>query len=195
MPNYLNKMVFIIEGPDASGKSSLSKFIQDYANGKCHTIHSNFNKDLPKKNHRRQHKLIINFVKKQFNSKYYTGNNIVVLDRCYFSDIVYGTIGYGTKGTLEQKIKYFNKLIKKLTKDKTIKVFFIYCSPSKGTDFNPDIKEELLDKDENFTIVKAYNDTINKMLPDFKKDNLKYYLYDYNSDSDYSKFLNFINRN
>lgn len=153
------KYIIILCGPDASGKSTLNKHIQDISNGKCHTIHSNFNKGLPKENHKRQHKLIAKFVAKQFSKNYYTGNNFVILDRCYFSDIAYGQIGYGSKGDLSHKFKYLDKLFKILIKNKDVNVFFIYCKP-KTTNFNPNEKDELLNYKENDKIVTIYDCTV-----------------------------------
>lgn len=64
------KNIIIVEGSDASGKSSLCKFLQDKVEGKCHTIHSNYSKLLPKENHRKQHFLISKFVSRQFDKKH-----------------------------------------------------------------------------------------------------------------------------
>ena len=125
-----DRYIIIIEGPDASGKSSLSKHIQYMSNGKCHVIHSNFSKYLPKANHFRQHKLITDFVVKQFSNFYYTGNNIVIIDRNYVSDIVYGTIGYGSQGSIKKKFNRLDKIFKKLSSNTRTDVTFIYCRPS-----------------------------------------------------------------
>lgn len=188
-----NKKVIILEGADCSGKSSLCEHIQKLSEGKCHTLHSNYSKNLPKSNHRRQHKLITKFIKKQFSNKYYTENHTVILDRSYFSDITYGTIGYGSKGTLKSKFKYFDKLLNIITKTEKINVYFIYCRPNK-TKFNPNIKDELLDNQENSLMEYIYDTIIfsKTMHNVLNKNKIKFYVYNFNVDSNYEfidKFL------
>lgn len=181
-----NRHIIIIEGPDASGKSSLNKHIQDMCNGKCHTIHSNFNKYLPKDNHFRQHKIITDFVVKQFDSKNYTGNNIVILDRNYASDIVYGTIGYGSAGNLKQKYRKLKKMLNKLSGCRWVTVSFIYCCPSINN-FDVNAKAELLTEKQNDSIREAYDKIIHSR--DFqeilKECGVRYLEYDFTKDPDY----------
>lgn len=185
--DFTEKHIVIIEGADATGKTSLTNFIQNtIANGKCHVLHSNFNKSLPANNHRRQHRLIAKFVVDNFSPKYYTGNNVIILDRNYISDIVYGTIGYGSGGTLPWKINYLCKLMRKLKKSKA-QITFIYCRPSKKN-FDPDAKEELLTNDEDQLISLLYDQiVIRHILPAFKDIGIKCYFYDYTEDPDYLK--------
>lgn len=189
------KRIIIIEGPDASGKSTLCKHIQGLTNGKCHTIHSNFCKELPKENHRRQHKLIAKFVSKQFDNKHYTNNHTVILDRCYVSDMTYGKIGYGSKGTIEQKFRYLDKLFKILTKDKSIDIYFIYCKP-KHIVFDKDAKEELLTYEENDTMQHIYDSVIfsSDMFSLFNKYNILCYTFDFTNDSDFTMLDNLLER-
>lgn len=191
------KRIVIIEGVDASGKSKLCNHLKLLANGKCHILHSNYNKKLPKTNHRRQHKLICKFAYDNFKNSYYTGNNLIILDRCYISDIAYGLIGYGSKGTLIQKFNYLDSLFKLLTKNKNVEVDFIYCRPEKSK-FNKNEKDELLTEDENSKMQKIYDSTIFSY--DFhsiiKKYNIRYYEYDFNLDPNYvilDKEFNYFN--
>ena len=180
-----NKNVIILEGADACGKSQLSKHIQDLANGKCHIIHSNYNKNISAENHRRQHKLIMKFVNKQFNSKkYYTGNNVVILDRCYISDITYGQIGYGSKGDIMSKLRYFNKLLGMLSPN--IKITLVYCKPKKSA-FNNDAKDELLNNTENNKMQDIYDNTLYRadMLRILRDHNVDFVLYDFIEDPEY----------
>lgn len=123
------KNVIIVEGADACGKSQLCEHLKNKVNGKCHIIHSNYDKIQPKSNHLRQHFLIAKFVAKQFSRRYYTGNNLVVLDRNYISDIVYGQIGYGSFGSLSFKCAVLTHLLKMLNKHAN--VIIIYCNPKK----------------------------------------------------------------
>lgn len=185
-----DKYIIVLEGPDASGKSELSKHIQQLSNGKCHTIHSNFDKTLPKENHRRQHKLIAKFINKQFSKKYYTGNNFVILDRSYFSDIVYGQIAYGSRGTLKQKFKYFDKLLKIMKKhNDTVKLFFVYCKPSVDS-FDKQAKDELLTYKENNIVRDLYESTIDShyFMEILFHNPIKFIQYDFNKDSKYNIF-------
>lgn len=181
-----DRHIIIIEGPDASGKSSLSKHIQYMSNGKCHVIHSNFSKYLPKANHFRQHKLITDFVVKQFNNFYYTGNNIVILDRNYVSDIVYGTIGYGSQGSIKKKFSRLDKIFKKLSSNARTNVTFIYCRPSINN-FDNSAKDELLNYNQNDKIRSAYDNIV--LSKEFQQilieRNVKYVEYDFTKDPDY----------
>lgn len=184
------KRIIIIEGVDACGKSKLCDHLKLLSNGKCHILHSNYNKELPKINHRRQHKLICKFVYNNFKNHNYTGNNLVILDRCYISDITYGQIGYGSKGTLEQKFSYFDYLCSLLTdtnkRTKNVEVDFIYCRPERSK-FNKNEKDELLTEDENSKMQKIYDSVIFSY--DFhnimKKYGIQYYEYDFNIDPNY----------
>lgn len=182
-----NKTIFILEGPDASGKSDLSKHIQTILNGKCHIIHSNYSKYVDKNNHRRQHKLISKFVAKQFKTKNYTGNS-VILDRCYISDITYGCIGYGSKGSLKSKLRFLDKYFKILTKNKNIKIFLIYCNHS---NFNPENKDELINHNENTEIKSIYDNLFNHNFifqEILNKYSIILYKFDYTVDSNYKYF-------
>lgn len=191
-----SKNVFIIEGPDASGKSELCKHLQNLAEGKCHILHSNFSKSLPKENHHRQHKMIAKFVSKQFDNKHYTGNNFVILDRNYISDIVYGSIGYGSKGSITQKIKYLDKIFKILTNIKDINVCIFYCRPD-NTKFSETVnsRKELLSETENKLIINAYDKFFrsNELLNLFiKYKNLSYKKYNFYEDPNYEHLDFFI---
>lgn len=180
------KKIIILEGPDASGKDSLAEHIKMMVNGKCHIIHSNFDKELPKKNHRRQHKLIAKFVSKQFSKKYYTGNDTVILNRCYISDMTYGQLGYGSKGTIEDKYNYLHELFAILTKNKDVEVTVVYCKPSKSA-YNPIAREELLNSNENNKMIDIYDSIMNSI--EFAEllcyYNIKYYDYNFNEDPNY----------
>lgn len=183
------KVVFIIEGSDGTGKSSLCKFIQNYVNGKCHTIHSNFDKTLPKQNHFKQHLLITNFVKKQFDKKHYTGNSVVILDRNYISDIIYGDISYGSKGDRKYKLNNLRKMLKTL--NKTAKVVIIHCNPKNNKYFETsNEREELLNSTENNTIETKYKQFFSSfdfydILENTRSD---FYEFNFDVDSDYKKF-------
>lgn len=180
------KKIIILEGPDASGKDSLAEHIRMMVNGKCHIIHSNFDKELPKKNHRRQHKLIAKFVSKQFSKKYYTGNDTVILNRCYISDMTYGQLGYGSKGTIEDKYNYLGEFFDILTKNKDVEVTVVYCRPSKSA-YNPIARDELLNSNENNKMIGIYDSIMNSI--EFAEllcyYNIKYYDYNFNEDPNY----------
>lgn len=180
------KRIIIIDGVDSSGKSSLSNHIQQMANGKCHILHSNYNKELPSENHRRQHKIIAEFVAKQFDKKHYTGNNIVILDRNYISDMTYGTIGYGSRGTIEEKFEFLDYLFGILCKNPDVKVSFIYCRPLKSA-FDRDAKDELLTDDENDKMQKIYDEICLSfnMFDIFAKHNIQFIEYDFREDPQY----------
>ena len=188
------KHIVIIEGADHTGKSELANYLRYYSNGKCHILHSNYNKAYPGENNYKQHKLMSKFAVKQFNKKYYTGNSLVILDRNYISDITYGKLGYGSSGTEEYKFKRLNKILKTITKDKNIKVTIIYCNPSKD-DFNKNTREELLTNSEYSAIRQIYNEFFDSF--DFKNivnkyDNLFVYEYDYCTDAMYKQITKYI---
>lgn len=190
------KNIIILESSDQGGKSSLSKYLANYVNGKCHVLHSNFAPDLPKENHRRQHFLMSRFVVKQFDSKHYTGNRLVILDRNYISDIIYGKIKYGSRGSYEQKLRTLDKLFKILTKNKDVQVTIIYCRPEKEEFFSKDKKEELLSEKQNQFIQKFYDDFFNshEFLELIVNNNLHYYRYDYINDPDYTQLMSKIEK-
>ena len=180
------KRIIIVCGADATGKSNLCMHLQKMANGKCHVMHSNFNKELPSENHRRQHKLMAEFAINQFNKKYYTGNHMVILDRCYISDMTYGQIGYGSRGTIEEKFVYLDKLMKILTSNPDIKVSFIYCRPEKSA-FNKDAKDELLTNEENDKMQTIYDSVCLgfDMFDILARHNVQFYQYDFKADPQY----------
>lgn len=185
------KNIIIIEGPDHTGKSWLSQYLHDYVNGKCHTLHSNYNPKYSAKSHYNQHKLISKYVNKQFNKKYYTGNNLVILDRNYISDIVYGNaVGYGSKGSLNNKLNKLDKIFKLLSKNKDVKITVIYCCLD-ISEFNPDSKEELLNTTQNELVTEQYDEffTSEKVNNIFNKYNIKFLNYSYKIDPSYSKLL------
>ena len=190
-----DKKVIILEGSDAVGKSTLLKHIQNLANGKCHTFHSNYDKHFSKENHRKQHKLIAKYIKQQFDDKHYTGNHTVILDRCYISDMTYGQIGYGSRGTLEQKFSYLDDLFKIIKRDKDIQIIMIYCRPDKSK-FDTEAKDELLNQTENDKMQGIYDCTMHSldMLELFVKYDILYYRYDFNEDSDYKILDDFLEK-
>lgn len=182
-----NRRIIILEGADSCGKSTLSKYLQAASNGKCHVLHGNYNNFLPGENHRKQHKNIAKFVANQFDlKKCYSGNHLVILDRCYVSDITYGQIGYGSRGTWNDKFKYLDKLFKILSKDKNIIIQFIYCRPSESA-FDKNAKEELLSDDENTKMQCIYDKVVlsDDMKNIFKKYNVEFYIYDFKADPQY----------
>lgn len=180
-----SKNVVIIEGPDASGKSRLSKYLQDYVGGKCHVLHSNFDKKLPKESHFNQHKLMADFIHKQFSKKYYTGNRLVILDRNYISDIVYGSIGYGSQHTRAKKVKKLFKFLNKIKKNALVSI--IYCRPTK-TQFDDSSREELLNSKEDKEIQKLYDSFFNTvMVEQLISMGIKYYKYSYDKDPNYEQ--------
>lgn len=183
------KRIIILEGADSSGKSSLCKHIQDKVNGKCHVLHSNYNKEISQQNHYRQHIMLSKFAKQNFDADYYTGNNVIVFDRSYVSDITYGQIGYGSKGTLKQKIKILKKLFKIITADPTVIVHFVYCNPD-TTNFNPETKEELLTVEENQIMKNLYNTFCYHVVFQslISKLGILFYEYNYYTDPDYKFF-------
>lgn len=195
------KQVLILEGADSSGKSSLLKHIMEKTEGKCHCFHSNYNKSLPKENHKRQHNVITNCIIDLFKDKNYTGNNIIILDRCYISDITYGTIGYGSGGSFKEKIKFLKKLFKKILSLEDTTIIIIYCNPSTNSfNNNNNNKEELLVQSEFEDIVDIYNKFFHS--PEFKDiifsdDRFFYKEFDYTVDSDYCKLdqMLFPNKN
>lgn len=185
-----SKNIIIIEGGDSAGKTQLTKYLQEYVNGKCHILHSNFNPGLPKENHFRQHKLMTKFVCKQFDSRYYTGNCLVILDRNYISDIVYGMIGYGSKGDQKYKIRRLNRLFRYFSKLSDVTVSVIYCNPSKST-FNPEAKEELVDSAEDSIIKNLYKNFFDSLdvYDAFVRNNIKFYEYDFITDPYYENLM------
>lgn len=192
-----HKRIIILEGADSCGKSSLSTHIQQKVNGKCHVLHSNFNKELSKENHRRQHKLIAKFVAKQFSRHNYTGNNTVILDRCYISDMTYGQIGYGSRGTIRSKFKYLNKLFKILSSNTDVTVTFVYCRPDSSA-FDRSAKDELLTDTENSKMQKIYDDVCfsKEMFNILANNKISFYQYDFNEDPQYvliDKAFNYFN--
>lgn len=190
------KTVIIIEGADSTGKTQLCKYLQDLVEGKCHIIHSNYSKQLPENNHRRQHFLIAKFVSKQFDCRHYTGNRLVILDRNYISDIIYGQIGYGSKGTLKQKIKTLSKLFKILSKNANVIV--IHCNPVESKfDTCFEKRQELLSKKENETIRKLYSKFFlsREFLYTLRKNKISYYEYSFLEDLKYKQLHEFLERN
>lgn len=191
------KRIIILEGADSCGKSSLSTHIQQMANGKCHTLHSNFNKELPAENHRRQHNLISRFAVRQFSKHNYTGNHIVILDRNYISDMTYGQIGYGSRGTLEQKFAHLDKLFRILSSNPEVVVTLIYCRPEHSA-FDKDAKDELLTNNENNKMQTIYDNvclSLN-MFDILAKNNIGFYQYNFNEDPQYvllDKAFNYFN--
>lgn len=185
------KNIIIIEGPDHTGKSCLSQFLHDYVNGKCHTLHSNYNPKYSAKSHYNQHKLISKYVSDQFNKKYYTGNSLVILDRNYISDIVYGNaVGYGSKGSLKSKLKNLDKIFKLLSKNKDVNIIVIYCCLN-VSEFNPDSKEELLNITQNELVTEQYDEFFisEKVNNIFDKYKIRFLTYNYKIDPSYLKLL------
>lgn len=183
------KNIIIIEGADACGKSQLARYLQDFVDGKCHTIHSNFNPNLPKENHYRQHFLISKFVTKQFDAKHYTGNKLVILDRNYISDIVYGQIGYGSKGNFDTKLKNFGRMLKILSRNKDVNISIIYCRPEKSKfKESSEQREELLNIEQNTVIQNRYDLLFEdpKFFNLLNKYSVNLYRYDYTKDPNYS---------
>lgn len=209
--NANDKKIIIIEGADGTGKSSLSRHIQTLANGKCHVLHSNYNKNLPGENNYKQHILMTNFACKQFSPKYYTGNNIVVLDRNYISDMTYGIIGYGSDGDIHKKFNrlqhIFSIFHKAMLKDEDLQVYLIHCRLNTkkyfgvGSDGNN--KEELLDNDENNIIHRVYDELFYPLL--YKNDNtenvqnlcakfgIKFISFNFEEDKQYNKITEALN--
>lgn len=187
------KRVIILEGQDACGKTTLLKHLQDKTNGKCHTFHSNFDKSLPKENHRKQHKLIAEFIKEQFDDEHYTGNHTVILDRCYISDMTYGQLGYGSRGNIEQKYDYLRKLFKTMSNNGQVDIILIYCRPSQ-TEFDIDAKEELLTDNENDKMQDIYDSVMFSldMTELLVMYDINFYVYNFNNDSDYKHLDNYI---
>lgn len=194
-----DKHIIILEGPDCSGKTSLLNHLSELANHHCHTIHSNYDKSLPQENHFRQHKLITKFVCNNFKQKNYTGNNFVILDRNYISDIVYGSIGYGSRGAVKQKL---SKLVTMLSAMKTccsdINVSVVYCKPSKDV-FNDSEKEELLSVFQHNKIKRAYDkffDSTSSVRSLFDQLGVNFYTYDFCVDPYYVELnKNLFNNN
>lgn len=174
------KRLIIIEGPDMSGKTTLCKMIQDKTEGKCHTLHSNYDKNLTPEAHWHQHELYWAFAHDQFLPYHYSGNHTVIFDRCYFSDLVYGQIGYGSPGDMSLKWTRMATLASMGLDSKLFTTFFIYCKPSKRA-FGDGSKEELLTSDEDSKVAKLYDDVIN--CPEFlewvEAHNITYMRYDF----------------
>lgn len=192
------KHIIILESSDQGGKSSFSKYLQSNVEGKCHVLHSNYNPNCTKSAHKHQHFLISKFIGKQFNSNYYTNNNVVILDRCYISDIIYSKIGYGSKGTYKQKLKILEKLLKIIRKhNQDVKISLVYCRPENlGSVFDVSKKDELLNKKQNKYICKLYDDFFNsadlhKILIKF---NIYLYTYNYVVDPNYERITKKLNK-
>lgn len=205
MSKLQGKHIIILESSDQGGKSSLSKYLQDNVEGKCHVLHSNYNPDCSKVAHRHQHFLLNRFASKQFKSAYYTKNNVVIMDRNYISDIIYGQIGYGSKGSYEQKLKTLEKLFKILRKGNSdVKISLVYCRPKnsdfaddeKGFTFDKSKKEELLTENQNEYIRRLYDNffsstELHEILVKF---DIHYYIYNYFTDPDYKYITEELNR-
>ena len=192
MINLSKKNIIIICGADACGKSELANKLREKVSGKCHILHSNYHKLLSKQNNFRQHQLIINFAIKQFDTKHYTGNRLVILDRNYISDIVYGQIGYGSKGTIEQKIKNLKKMFNKLTCYTDVNVSLIYCRPqqTKFEKMQAEREELLRDEKQNLLIQEKYDEFFKDVIPDLCEEyNIALYRYDFTKDPEYKELL------
>lgn len=187
-----DKYIIIVEGADACGKSQLCEYLRNYVEGKCHSLHSNYNPKFDKKNHYRQHILMSKFVVKQFDKKHYTGNNLVILDRNYISDICYGQIGYGSKGSLDSKFKKLDKIFDILTKNKDVKVRVVYCKPSvsKFEEISQQ-RDELLTSTQSKSIQYIYDEffTDIRFFDTAYRHGIKMTNYDFTIDSDYSKLI------
>lgn len=205
MSNKLQgKHIIILESSDQGGKSSLSKYLQDNVEGKCHVLHSNYNPDCSRSAHRHQHFLLNKFASKQFKPAYYTKNNVVIMDRNYISDIIYGQIGYGSKGSYKQKLNTLDKLFKILRKgNNDVKISLVYCRPKNFCHFNSekdflfdrDKKEELLNDNQNNIVRELYDKffeslELHEMLVKY---NIHCYTYNYITDPDYVNILKLLN--
>ena len=192
----MNKKIVILEGADQCGKTQLSMYLQNiYFNGKCHVLHSNYSKYLPQTNHYNQHKLMTKFAIKLFKDKYYTGNNGIIFDRNYISDIIYGSIGYGSKGNIKNKFKKLNKFLSKLDKNcEDTSIYIIYCNPS-IENFNTDTKEELLNNKQNDKIRKEYDNFFhnNNFLNILIKNHVTLLTYDFTTDPKYKELTKYLN--
>lgn len=195
------KNVVILEGADACGKSELAKYLQSYVEGKCHTLHSNFDPQCKGKCNLRQHKNIYKYIKNQFSKKYYTGNRLVILDRSIISDIVYyGTYGFGSPYSKDKKTELMLSWFKNLIKD-NIDVSIIFCNPSTSKDFNLENKEELINKSELAAIKEAYNDFFyipytsddKSMFNVLRNIGVSFFEYDYITDPSYEKLIANLN--
>lgn len=192
----MNKKIIILEGADQCGKTQLSMYLQNiYFNGKCHVLHSNYSNSLPKKNHYNQHKLMTKFAIKLFKNKYYTGNNGIIFDRNYISDIVYGNIGYGSGGSNKHKLKKLSRFLSKLDKHcKDTSIYIIYCNPT-IENFNVETKEELLNKSQNSKIREEYSKFFNniKFLNILVKNHITLLTYDFIVDPKYKELVKYLN--
>lgn len=202
MEKLQGKHIIILESSDQGGKSSLSKYLQDNVEGKCHVLHSNYNPDCSRSAHRHQHFLLNKFASKQFKKSYYTKNNVVIMDRNYISDIMYGYIGYGSKGSYKQKLKTLRKFFKILRKGNSdVKISLVYCRP-KSSDaekeefsFDRSKKEELLDDNQNEYIRSLYDkffksDDLISILSEF---GVHLYKYNYYTDPNYEYITQCLN--
>lgn len=191
-----NKKIIILEGADQCGKTQLSMYLQNiYFNGKCHVLHSNYSKELPKINHYNQHKLMTKIAIKLFSEHNYTGNNGIIFDRNYISDIVYGNIGYGSKGNNKNKLKKLDKFLSKLDRYcKDTSIYIIYCNPA-VENFNIESKEELLNRNQNNKIRKEYFKFFSdiKFLNILVKNNITLLTYDFTTDSEYKELTKYLN--
>lgn len=194
--DFSKKNIIIIEGPDASGKSELANHLRTLVDGKCHILHSNYNKSYPGENNYRQHKLMAAFASRQFNPKYYTGNRLIIFDRSYISDIVYGQLGYGSKGNYNKKLDRLENLLKALTKNKDVDVTIIACNPV-HTNFNRTVcsRDELLKLEENQKVRSYYDYFFALHLPNICRDlGIKLLRYDFNDDPYYAELLGVKNQ-
>ena len=191
MIDLSKKNIVIIEGNDQSGKSELANYLKEQVNGKCHIIHSNYSKAYPGSNNYNQHELIAKFARDQFSKKYYTGNRLVIFDRTYISDIVYGQIGYGSKGSLKEKTLKLNNLFNILTDTyvNNVDISVIYCRPN-NTNFIREKREELLTNSEFNKIQIIYDVVFNDIIEDCCRDKfINFYKFDYTVDPSYSKII------
>lgn len=192
MINLFKNNIIIICGADACGKSELANKLREKVSGKCHILHSNYNRLLPGQNNFRQHQLMIKFAVEQFDTKHYTGNRLVILDRNYISDIIYGQIGYGSKGTVEQKTKNLTKMLKQLTKNNHVNVSLIYCRPqqTKFEKMQAEREELLRDEKQNLLIQEKYDEYFKDVVPGLcEQYDIELYRYDFTKDPEYKELL------
>lgn len=194
MINLDSKNIVIIEGADGTGKSQLAEFLKEQVSGKCHILHSNYNKSYPGENNFRQHLLMSKFATNQFKKKYYTGNRLVILDRNYISDMTYGKIGYGSKGSDLYKQKRLDRIFELLSRvryTEDVQISLIYCRPEKSKfDETKNSREELLNDNENTKIQQIYNNYFKEIIPDLCKAHfIDYYVYDFVSDPNYKTII------
>lgn len=189
--------VIMIEGADASGKSTLCGHLMNMvAEGKCHLLHSNYDKSVDNQAHYYQHLLYTDFIIDAFSKHRYTGNWMIIQDRCYISDICYGKIGYGSSSSLpmdkcKEKLYYLlSRMSRRLSDDNSAvhpEISIIYCRPDSDevSTFNDGRKEELLDIDEYTKVGQVYDSFFgDKVFLDKLRKTLgiKTYIYDYTKD-------------